>query len=71
MITGDWHSAFVDDGVPDFDEPDAPVIGTESTAYSPVRTFATFHVDRGRPGSREDRVTADSPNGYHRGAPSG
>ncbi|GAA4037332.1 alkaline phosphatase D family protein [Allokutzneria multivorans] len=131
VITGDWHSAFVDDVVPDFDEPDAPVIGTEFTAhsitsgayspewnaangpvmgganphlkyfegnrygydvyevtprrwsthmrviedrrdpYSPVRTLTTFHVDRGRPGSHEDRRGASSPAQYRRGAPSG
>ncbi|MFB9908380.1 alkaline phosphatase D family protein [Allokutzneria oryzae] len=34
VITGDWHSAFVDDVVADFDQPDAPVIGTEFTAHS-------------------------------------
>ncbi|WHT15727.1 alkaline phosphatase D family protein [Crossiella sp. CA-258035] len=34
VITGDWHSAFVDDIRPDFDNPDAPVIGTEFTAHS-------------------------------------
>lgn len=34
VITGDWHSAFVDDLRPDFDNPDSPVIGTEFTAHS-------------------------------------
>ncbi|WKX72532.1 alkaline phosphatase [Streptomyces sp. XD-27] len=34
VITGDWHSAFVDDIRPDFDDPDGPVIGTEFTAHS-------------------------------------
>ncbi|SFP67673.1 alkaline phosphatase D [Amycolatopsis arida] len=34
VITGDWHSAFVDDIRPDFDDPSAPVIGTEFTAHS-------------------------------------
>ncbi|WP_235921678.1 alkaline phosphatase D family protein [Lentzea tibetensis] len=34
VVTGDWHSAFVDDIRPDFDNRDAPVIGTEFTAHS-------------------------------------
>ncbi|GAA2796031.1 alkaline phosphatase D family protein [Saccharopolyspora taberi] len=34
VITGDWHSAFVDDIRPDFDNTDSPVIGTEFTAHS-------------------------------------
>ena len=34
VITGDWHSAFVDDIRPDFDDPTSPVIGTEFTAHS-------------------------------------
>lgn len=34
VITGDWHSAFVDDIRPDFDDPASPVIGTEFTAHS-------------------------------------
>ncbi|CAL99405.1 alkaline phosphatase D [Saccharopolyspora erythraea NRRL 2338] len=34
VVTGDWHSAFVDDVRPDFDDPDSPVIGTEFTAHS-------------------------------------
>lgn len=34
VITGDWHSAFVQDLRPDFDNPDAPVIGTEFVAHS-------------------------------------
>ncbi|RZQ65377.1 alkaline phosphatase D family protein [Amycolatopsis suaedae] len=126
VITGDWHSAFVDDIRPDFDNPDSPVIGTEFTAHSvasgayspewnatngpvmgaanphlkyfegnrygydvyevnprrwsthmrvigdrrdprsPVSTLTTFHVDRGRAGSWEDRATADSPAQYRR-----
>ncbi|MFI5491315.1 alkaline phosphatase D family protein [Actinoplanes sp. NPDC051859] len=33
-ITGDWHSAFVQDIRPDFDNPGAPVIGTEFVAHS-------------------------------------
>ncbi|MET9374585.1 alkaline phosphatase D family protein [Streptomyces sp. NPDC002992] len=34
VITGDWHSAFVDDIRPDFDNTQSPVIGTEFTAHS-------------------------------------
>ncbi|WP_236240001.1 alkaline phosphatase [Streptomyces sp. CC228A] len=34
VLTGDWHSAFVDDLRPDFDDPSSPVIGTEFTAHS-------------------------------------
>ncbi|MCX4514556.1 alkaline phosphatase D family protein [Streptomyces sp. NBC_01619] len=34
VVTGDWHSAFVDDIRPDFTNPDSPVIGTEFTAHS-------------------------------------
>ncbi|GHH45472.1 alkaline phosphatase D family protein [Streptomyces candidus] len=34
VITGDWHSAFVDDIRPDFDDASSPVIGTEFTAHS-------------------------------------
>lgn len=34
VITGDWHSAFVQDLRPDFDNPDAPVIGSEFVAHS-------------------------------------
>ncbi|MET8680440.1 alkaline phosphatase D family protein [Streptomyces sp. NPDC004647] len=34
VITGDWHSAFVDDIRPDFDEASSPVVGTEFTAHS-------------------------------------
>ncbi|RZS32473.1 alkaline phosphatase D [Herbihabitans rhizosphaerae] len=34
VITGDWHSAFVDDIRPDFDNAHSPVIGTEFTAHS-------------------------------------
>ncbi|MEU6983191.1 alkaline phosphatase D family protein [Streptomyces sp. NPDC046324] len=34
VITGDWHSAFVDDIRPDFDDVSSPVIGTEFTAHS-------------------------------------
>ncbi|MEU9863594.1 alkaline phosphatase D family protein [Streptomyces sp. NPDC047971] len=34
VITGDWHSAFVDDIRPDFDDVTSPVIGTEFTAHS-------------------------------------
>ncbi|MGA6165747.1 alkaline phosphatase D family protein [Amycolatopsis magusensis] len=126
VITGDWHSAFVDDIRPDFDNPDAPVIGTEFTAHSissgayspewnaangpvmgganphlkyfegnrygydvyevtprrwsthmrvigdrrdpnsPVSTLTTFHVDRGKAGSHEDRSTRTSPAQYRR-----
>ncbi|MBB5851737.1 alkaline phosphatase D family protein [Amycolatopsis umgeniensis] len=126
VITGDWHSAFVDDIRPDFADPASPVIGTEFTAHSvssgayspewnatngpkmgaanphlkyfegdrygydvyevtprrwsthmrvigdrrdprsPVSTLTTFHVDRGRPGSYEDRATISSPAQYRR-----
>ncbi len=34
VVTGDWHSAFVDDVRPDFDDAESPVIGTEFTAHS-------------------------------------
>ncbi|MFJ6948833.1 alkaline phosphatase D family protein [Streptomyces wuyuanensis] len=34
VITGDWHSAFVDDIRPDYDDTSSPVIGTEFTAHS-------------------------------------
>lgn len=34
VITGDWHSAFVDDIRPDFDDTSSPVVGTEFTAHS-------------------------------------
>ncbi|QES48295.1 metallophosphatase [Streptomyces venezuelae] len=34
VVTGDWHSAFVDDIRPDFDNTASPVIGTEFTAHS-------------------------------------
>jgi alkaline phosphatase D len=34
VITGDWHSAFVDDIRPDFNNLLAPVIGSEFTAHS-------------------------------------
>ncbi|MDK1476487.1 alkaline phosphatase D family protein [Streptomyces sp. 549] len=34
VVTGDWHSAFVDDVRVDFDDPDSPVLGTEFTAHS-------------------------------------
>lgn len=34
VVTGDWHSAFVDDIRPDFDDVSTPVIGTEFTAHS-------------------------------------
>lgn len=34
VLTGDWHSAFVDDIRPDFDDLSSPVIGTEFTAHS-------------------------------------
>ncbi|MDJ1135528.1 alkaline phosphatase D family protein [Streptomyces iconiensis] len=34
VITGDWHSCFVDDVVPEFGEAGSPVIGTEFTAHS-------------------------------------
>ncbi|WP_217197142.1 alkaline phosphatase D family protein [Streptomyces buecherae] len=34
VITGDWHSAFVDDVRPDYDDTSSPVIGTEFTAHS-------------------------------------
>ncbi|MEU3049758.1 alkaline phosphatase D family protein [Streptomyces sp. NPDC006984] len=34
VVTGDWHSAFVDDIRPDFDDLSSPVIGTEFTAHS-------------------------------------
>lgn len=34
VITGDWHSAFVQDIRPDFDNPGTPVIGTEFVAHS-------------------------------------
>ncbi|MBW1602471.1 alkaline phosphatase D family protein [Streptomyces sp. JJ66] len=34
VVTGDWHSAFVDDLRPDFDDPSSPVLGTEFTAHS-------------------------------------
>ncbi|MFD7436035.1 alkaline phosphatase D family protein [Streptomyces sp. NPDC059861] len=34
VLTGDWHSAFVDDIRPDFDDVSSPVIGTEFTAHS-------------------------------------
>ncbi|MET7419690.1 alkaline phosphatase D family protein [Dactylosporangium sp. NPDC005555] len=33
-VTGDWHSAFVQDIRPDFDNAGAPVIGTEFVAHS-------------------------------------
>lgn len=126
VITGDWHSALVEDLRPDFDDLTSPVIGTEFVAHSiassgygpvlnavlgptlglanphlkyfegnrygydlyevtpnrwsthlrviadrrdpasPVRTLTTFHVDRGRPGSREDPATIASPAQYRR-----
>ncbi|MET9633620.1 alkaline phosphatase D family protein [Lentzea sp. NPDC006480] len=126
VITGDWHSAFVQDIRPDFDDLTSPVIGTEFLAHSiassgygpaantvlgpvlglanphlkyfegnrygydlydvtpdrwsthlrviadrrdpvsPVSTLTTFHVDRGKPGSYEDRATAGSPAQYRR-----
>ncbi|GGM49536.1 alkaline phosphatase [Longimycelium tulufanense] len=126
VITGDWHSAFVDDIRPDFDDTSSPVIGTEFTAHSvssgaytpewnakngplmgkanphlkyfegnrygydlyevtrdrwsthmrvvgdrrdpnsPVTTLTTFHVDRGKAGSYEDRGTIASPAQYRR-----
>lgn len=34
VITGDWHSAFVHDVRPDFDNISSPVIGTEFVAHS-------------------------------------
>ncbi|MGA4956056.1 alkaline phosphatase D family protein [Streptomyces lavendulocolor] len=34
VITGDWHSAFVDDIRTDFDDPSSPLVGTEFTAHS-------------------------------------
>ncbi|WP_435240188.1 alkaline phosphatase D family protein [Streptomyces sp. YPW6] len=34
VITGDWHSAFVDDIHTDFDDVSSPVVGTEFTAHS-------------------------------------
>lgn len=34
VITGDWHSAFVDDIRTDFDNTSSPVVGTEFTAHS-------------------------------------
>ncbi|MEU2562034.1 alkaline phosphatase D family protein [Streptomyces longispororuber] len=34
VVTGDWHSAFVDDVRTDFDAPDSPLVGTEFTAHS-------------------------------------
>jgi alkaline phosphatase D len=34
VITGDWHSAFVDDIRTDFDDLSSPVVGTEFTAHS-------------------------------------
>jgi alkaline phosphatase D len=34
VITGDWHSAFVDDIRIDFDDPSSPLVGTEFTAHS-------------------------------------
>lgn len=34
VITGDWHSAFVQDLRPDFGNTDSPVIGTEFVAHS-------------------------------------
>ncbi|MFE2033202.1 alkaline phosphatase D family protein [Streptomyces scopuliridis] len=34
VLTGDWHSAFVDDIRPDYDNTESPVIGTEFTAHS-------------------------------------
>ncbi|MEG3628683.1 alkaline phosphatase D family protein [Streptomyces poriticola] len=34
VVTGDWHSAFVDDIRPDYDDVSSPVIGTEFTAHS-------------------------------------
>ncbi|WP_019889374.1 alkaline phosphatase D family protein [Streptomyces purpureus] len=34
VVTGDWHSAFVDDLRPDFDDTSSPVVGTEFTAHS-------------------------------------
>ncbi|GAA3220962.1 alkaline phosphatase D family protein [Dactylosporangium siamense] len=33
-VTGDWHSAFIQDVKPDFDTAGAPVIGTEFVAHS-------------------------------------
>jgi alkaline phosphatase D len=34
VITGNWHSAFVDDIRVDFDDVSSPVVGTEFTAHS-------------------------------------
>ncbi|WP_199551251.1 alkaline phosphatase, partial [Streptomyces sp. N35] len=34
VLTGDWHSAFVDDVRVDFDQADSPLVGTEFTAHS-------------------------------------
>ncbi|MEU6060113.1 alkaline phosphatase D family protein [Streptomyces sp. NPDC047097] len=34
VVTGDWHSAFVDDLRVDFDDTSSPLVGTEFTAHS-------------------------------------
>ncbi len=34
VVTGDWHSAFVDDIRTDYDDPGSPLVGTEFTAHS-------------------------------------
>ncbi|MFW6721482.1 alkaline phosphatase D family protein [Streptomyces sp. MAR4 CNY-716] len=34
VVTGDWHSAFVDDIRTDYDNPESPLVGTEFTAHS-------------------------------------
>ncbi|GAA2664832.1 alkaline phosphatase D family protein [Streptomyces aculeolatus] len=34
VVTGDWHSAFVDDIRTDYDDPESPLVGTEFTAHS-------------------------------------
>ncbi len=34
LVTGDWHSTFVNDIKRDFDDPDSPVVATEFVGTS-------------------------------------
>jgi len=61
VVTGDWHSTFVNDILRDFDDPSSPVVASEVVGTSissngdgpdaPESTFASFVVENGRPGA--------------------
>jgi len=53
IITGDWHSTFVNDIRRDFDRPALPSWRRSSSGRPSLWTLASFVVEDGKPGAQQ------------------